>query len=142
VRKGGALVQSSQVYEMHTKRLMAFEKRGQNDITQPLLPLYSSSAISRQIALARGKVNSSNMRHHFQSLKLCPSTLISQSHLLIIRRLFLPPIRTFWNLHHCTLAPDMRHSTRNPLFSHHLLRQSHETAPLQTQRLLPISSMH
>jgi hypothetical protein len=60
VRKGGALVQSSQVYEMHTKRLMAFEKRGQNDITQPLLPLYSC-AISRQIALTRDKVNSSNM---------------------------------------------------------------------------------
>jgi hypothetical protein len=60
VRKGGALVQSSQVYEMHTKRLMAFEKRGQNDITQPLLPLYSC-AISRQIPLAKGKVNSSNM---------------------------------------------------------------------------------
>jgi hypothetical protein len=60
VRKRGALVQSSQVYEMHTKRLMAFEKRGQNDITQPLLPLYSC-AISRQIPLAKGKVNSSNM---------------------------------------------------------------------------------
>lgn len=60
MRKGGALVQSSQVYEMHTKRLMAFEKRGQKDITQPFLPPYSC-AISRQIPLAKGKVNSSNM---------------------------------------------------------------------------------
>jgi hypothetical protein len=39
VRKEGTLVQSSRVYEMHTKRLMAFEKRGQNNITQPSLLL-------------------------------------------------------------------------------------------------------
>lgn len=84
VRKEGTLVQSSRVYEMHTKRLMAFEKRGQNNITQPSLLLYSSCVISRQFALTRGKVDSSNMslspRHHFQSLNLCASTLISQLH--------------------------------------------------------------
>src|SRR5438067_4874852 len=104
---------------------MAFEKRGQNNITQPSLLLTPPAQLLDNLVWLELKLTVATFappRAIISSLSsFCPSTLIPQSHFRL-SRLFLPPLHPLRNLYHCTLAPDMRHSTRNPLFRHHLLR--------------------
>src|SRR5271170_158205 len=114
---------------------MAFEKRGQNNITRPSLLLTPPARILDNLLWLELKLTLATFRPPraiISSLSNFVLPLSFPNHTSrLISRLFLPPLDSLWNLHHCTLAPDMRHSTRNPFFRHHLLRQPHETASLQ-----------